>query len=469
MPYFPGSIEENIFDTISGLFSDDGYGSLGIDSLEPLACQMAQQAIIQLTGEQDDRPEIPVHPVQRAFCDSTALFREFTGGRGGGKALALDTLLPTPSGWTTIGEVQVGNQLFDERGVPCRVVAATDVMRGRPCFRVTFSDGASVIADAEHEWLTWDHAARKSLGRLGAKRRLPRDVPTKWRDLPQCQQRCLPRVVTTREIQRTLLYCGREKNHSVANCAPLVCPEIDLPIKPYTMGVWLGDGTSAVANITTPDPEVVEAVAADGYEIHKLACDQGKASRYRFSAPGSGLRNNPVNGQFYAPEINVLSRLRSLGITGKGNKRIPRRYLRASQHQRLELLRGLMDTDGYASNGRCEFTTVLHGLGKDMLELLVSLGIKAAMSVGRAKLNGKDCGPKYRIHFTPYVPVFKLPRKLANQGQPGNQYQRQLRRYIASVEPVESVPVRCVQVDSPSHLYLATRSMIPTHNSTLVG
>ena len=69
-----------------------------------------------------------------------------------GKALALDTPLPTPTGWTTMGSVQVGDTLFDESGAPCRVTAATNVMLNRPCYSVRFSDGSSIIADADHLW-----------------------------------------------------------------------------------------------------------------------------------------------------------------------------------------------------------------------------------------------------------------------------------------------------------------------------
>lgn len=71
-----------------------------------------------------------------------------------GKALALDTPLPTPTGWTTMGDVAVGDLLYDAEGRPTRVVAATDVMTGRPCFEVEFSDGSRIVADAEHQWLT---------------------------------------------------------------------------------------------------------------------------------------------------------------------------------------------------------------------------------------------------------------------------------------------------------------------------
>src|SRR5580693_6635996 len=72
-----------------------------------------------------------------------------------GKALALDTPLPTPDGWTTMGEVQVGDYLIDADGKPTRVVAATGVLQGRPCYEVEFSDASVIIADENHQWQTW--------------------------------------------------------------------------------------------------------------------------------------------------------------------------------------------------------------------------------------------------------------------------------------------------------------------------
>ena len=94
------------------------------------------------------------------------------GRPGSGKALALDTPLPTPGGWTTMGEVRVGDALLGPDGNPTRVVAATDVMRGRPCYRVEFSDGTVIIADAEHQWRTSTRASAMALagGRRGLER-----------------------------------------------------------------------------------------------------------------------------------------------------------------------------------------------------------------------------------------------------------------------------------------------------------
>jgi replicative DNA helicase len=113
-----------------------------------------------------------------------------------GKALALDTPLPTPTGWTTMGKVQAGDQLIDTNGHPTRVVAATEVLHGRPCYEVEFSGGDVIVADENHQWVTWSHLA----GDL---------VP--------------PQVVTTAEIRRTLR-CEpelRRSNHAVAITAPI--------------------------------------------------------------------------------------------------------------------------------------------------------------------------------------------------------------------------------------------------------
>jgi hypothetical protein len=125
-----------------------------------------------------------------------------------------------------------------------------------------------------------------------------------------------------------------------------------------------------------------------------------------------------------------------------------------------------MDTDGYVTDkGHAEFTTINARLAADFLELVTSLGMKAVVGTGRATLNGKDCGPKYRVKWTPHQPVFRLQRKLQRLRVDGHPRLWTRQRYICDVRAVPSVPVRCIEVDSPNHLYLASRSMIPTHNT----
>src|ERR1700749_152815 len=133
---------------------------------------------------------------------------------GVGKALALDTPLPTPTGWTTMGEVAVGDELLGADGQPTRVVAATEVMLGRPCYEVEFSDGTVIVADAEHQWLTEMRASRKSgeSAKVGYNR--------------YKNQRTFAAVRTTAEIAASLRCETKDRrlNHSVTNARALDLP-----------------------------------------------------------------------------------------------------------------------------------------------------------------------------------------------------------------------------------------------------
>lgn len=374
----------------------------------------------------------------------------FGGAKGGGKALALDTPLPTPTGWTTMGEVQPGDWLLDDQGKPCRVLAATEVMYDHPVYEVVFDDGSVIKADAGHRWLTFDLRERQMLLRRSDAFRERRRATRPSRGTGKKQwlaernrkrhYELLPpptgTVRTTHEIMETL----RRKvafNHAVPVAKAIDLPEAELPLDPYLLGCWLGDGGSYDGKITTADESIVQAFRESGFRVSQY-------DRYQYGI--IGLRT-------------VLGRLGLLR-----NKHVPVACLRASRQQRLALLAGLMDTDGTVlPDGQCEFYTTNPRLAQDIYELLVSLGIKCSIVEGRAKLNGKDCGPKYRIKFCPDFPVFRLERKLSKQRFGKSQTRRF--RYIVEVRPVSSEPVRCVQVDSPSHLYLAGRAMIPTHNS----
>jgi replicative DNA helicase len=155
--------------------------------------------------------------------------------------------------------------------------------------------------------------------------------------------------------------------------------------------------------------------------------------------------------------------LRSMGVLG--NKHIPAEYLRASEAQRRALLAGLLDTDGYAMpGGTAQFAVTSQRLAQGVLELVLSLGYRASMTIKPVRGRTPGSSTSYIITFTPDREVFRLRRKAVRQTA-GLKAARS--RYVTDVRPVPSVPVRCVQVDSPDHMYLASRSWIPTHNSTL--
>jgi replicative DNA helicase len=356
-----------------------------------------------------------------------------------GKALAVHTPLPTPSGWTTMGEVAVGDQLIGADGHPVTVVAATEVMHGRPCYEITFSDNETVIADGQHQWLTWDRPARRYDAQVrGRARTYACPVP--------------PRVVTTEQIAESLRCAtvDRRYNHAIALPGPLELPDAELPIPPYALGVWLGDGHSASARFTTADPEIVANVEASGLVV---VPQRGRfAFRMGFTPEGGG---------------SVEEGLRRLGVLG--NKHIPVSYLRASVPQRRSLLSGLLDTDGtVTTTGSVQLAVSNRELAEGVRELVVSLGYRCSMTTRRVKGRTEASSTCYLVNFTAPDDMFRLPRKqLLIKERLRHKPQRTRWRYITDVRPIAAQPVRCVQVDSADQLYLAGRTMIPTHNSTL--
>ncbi|HZN17361.1 MAG TPA: replicative DNA helicase [Micromonosporaceae bacterium] len=328
------------------------------------------------------------------------------GRPGLGKALALDTPLPTPDGWTTMGAVAVGGQLIGADGRPTTIVATSEVMLGRQCFEVELDDGGVVVADAEHLWRTTTRAGRQ-----------PRGEPT---------------TATTAEIAATLR-CPADGalNHAVANAAAFRLPGRDLLVPPYRLGAWLGDGHCAAARATPADPEMAMRVEADGI---------GAAA---------------------------TSRLRLLGVLD--NAHIPVEYLRSSESQRRELLAGLMDANGSVGpTGALHYHSPSSRLADDVRELVTSLGYRCSVSAEPEQGRSATAPLVYTLAFSTEDQVFALPRKQLVHKRRHRPARRGAapERFIVDVRPVPSVPVRCVQVDNVDHLYLAGRSMVPTHNST---
>ena len=332
------------------------------------------------------------------------------------KGLSLDTPIPTPDGWTTMGEIKAGGIVFDKDGNQTTVLAVSEV-KHLPCYRLTFSNGESIICDDEHRWLA-------TIGPNGAKAR-----KQGWP------------VYTVND-----LYAAKQRGDIVSMpvAGAIECGWQDLPIHPWSLGYWLGNGTAIDGNVTchTADrDEVVSRMRACGYDIGAVRQDP------RSLGCAVGMKGMRVA-------------LRAAGVLGA--KKIPLEYMRAPREQREALLAGLMDSDGHIdkSRGRAIFASTDVRLAEQVLELVCSLGETAVMSSRVQHGYGKDV-ECFRVAWTPSFCPCTLSRKARNFRT------RRIAQYrgVKSIEQIESVPTRCIAVDSPSKTYLAGRSMIPTHNT----
>lgn len=330
--------------------------------------------------------------------------------------LAMDTPVPTRDGWKTQGDLCIGDRVFDENGTLCTVKYLSSIMVERECFEVEFDDGTVIVADADHPWLTVDTRGQK---------------PSLYDSA----------IVTTSQIAESLRSPSGRLRHRIPLAKPLELPYVDLPIDPYTLGVWIGDGNSRRGSFCYHkyDAEIKNQIEANGFEVSSM--------------------NEQINVR-YCTVRGLRTKLREVGLLE--NKHIPSAYLRASKQQRLALLKGLLDTDGTCTKaGECRFYQKEEHIAKSVHELVIGLGIRANVH----KIINSNNEPLWIVSFksSKQMSVFNLARK-------GNRQrsfidQRAKARYIRDVRPCKSVPVRCIEVDSESHLYLVSRSNIATHNT----
>lgn len=361
--------------------------------------------------------------------------------RGHYKAVDVDEPVPTPSGWRRHGDLAPGDFVFGPDGKPTRVLARTEVFTDADCYLVTFDDGYTVVVSGDHLW-TVDMASRRRLpggGRDGTK-----SVTIDTRSLMA-------------EVERSRGAVGRVLPR-VPIAAPIEGAEAELPIDPYALGVWLGDGSKGSNRVVQSfdDADAMQAaLEACGVNVRR----QVHSNSVNLALDG-GVRGHKGSSPFIAA-------LRSLGIFGF--KRIPDAYLRASASQRWSLLQGLMDTDGSCdvNSGSCIFCNADGALAAQVLALASSLGLKASMHLRHGDYRGEP-RQYFQVQFlgTADRPPFRLPRKVARCVSRPVQQTRY--RRVVGVEPAATRPVSCIQVDRADGLYLIGSHYVTTHNSTVI-
>lgn len=349
-----------------------------------------------------------------------------------GKQIALDTIIPTPNGYTTMGEIKVGDDLFDEKGNTCRVVAKSNIDYSEQAYRITFKDGEVIEAGENHEWVG-EYTRGKN-------------------------KKC---IMTTGELYR-LPKDGGSYRFRIPLAKNIKVESADLPIEPYLMGYWLGNGNAVKPEITIKTEDIAGV-------LNNIICFYETSSLWENTGDSIVVR---------------IPALKQVLLKSFLDKVIPLEYLRASKQDRFRLLQGLMDSDGTISKdqGQACYCSTEKALSESVSELLWSLGIKNAISEAASTQRNNwskksaECGrcstgrTLYYVKFTAFddMIISGLQRKQKNDVR-RNKRTRSHFRYIDKIEPIKNRGMQCIQVDSPSHQYLIGRSFLPTHNSELAA
>lgn len=343
----------------------------------------------------------------------------------GGKALALDTLLYTPHGVTSIGECRVGDTILGADGLPTRITYKSEVFN-KPTYKIEFRDGRELVVCEDH------------LNQVLIKTPMT--------------QKLTERTLTTKELLQQPLFIegtGRPLVW-VEDIQPLQFAERDdTLVDHYTVGLLLGDGSIGFNKSSNSIPVVLTAHKDDWVTYEKEI-------PYALGNVIPDRRNSNV---IYRTVKGIGNMLYTQGLCSHGDfKKIPENYLYCPVHQRLALLQGLMDSDGNApTTGKCTFSSNSKVLVGQVMWLVRSLGGQAYFaSTGKEK--------HFRAVLWLGMPLFRLPRKLQNQKPP-----RYNRQPIVSITQVETVATQCIAVDNEDHQFVASEGLVRTHNTNIRG
>lgn len=366
-----------------------------------------------------------------------------------GNAQPMNALIATPEGWEKMGNMVVGDRVLTPFGTTTEVTGVYP--KGlRPVYRVTLRDGSTTEACDEHLWSIdrW----KSSITYLGGK-----DEAGKRRYVGGADGKTMERITEIVGTEDLKSRVDKGRQIDLPRIAPVVYPEADLSVDPYVLGAILGDGhvqSNGVVKFTCADPGTIEEIHRRGYVV---VDDTVRGER----KDGTGYRINGVN-----------ARMRDLAIAGKRSweKSIPEQYLFGSVEQRIDLVRGLMDTDGTISDsGEMEFTSTSHELAEGVQTLIRSLGGRVAINVkdkvmytSPNQVEPKQARPAHRVQNIrlPEINPFLLARKAERWRDRTRGFNR-----VVSVEYVRDDLVQCLRVADERHLYL-TDDFIPTHNTS---
>lgn len=341
-------------------------------------------------------------------------------------ALRLGTLIPTMRGMVPVESVKVGDEVFGPDGQRTCVSGKSDIFVNRKIYRVWTDDNAYLDVDGEHLWTV----------RLDRKRDLYRTYTTE--QIFARQSGALVRRLRGGDVEiRAEQVCTERRLPRLPDYEPVQYAAVELPLDPYILGVWLGDGHCGHAVVTMADDDAVIVRA----EIQRRGVRTStQTARYRF-----GL-------------LGIRPALKAIGVLQR--KHIPEQYMTASVQQRRDLLKGLMDTDGNVSvKGQCFFSQSNEAFARQVLQLVRSLGVKASICQVPAYLNGERHKDSWRVCF--YASdIACLPRKEERtlRGK------RSFGRYIRIEDLGITDSTQCLTIEREDGLFQAGDGYIVTHN-----
>lgn len=374
-----------------------------------------------------------------------------SAGSGVGKAAPNYTKIPTPNGWTTIGEIKAGDYLFDRFGKPTKVLAIYPQKEKKQIYKVYFKSGRVAECCNEHLWSYYSNLNDKN-----------------------------PNKLITSTLQEIIDNPKGLKNNkgayrwSIPVCEPVQYSEKILPIKPYIMGLILGDGSfrykesNKSFSFSSNDEELVKSIAINmGYNFYKK--HKGNDYSWYFESNFKNHKNVWVE--------DILKDYPELWDKKSEDKFIPKEFLYGSVEQRFDLLAGLLDTDGSIDKkGRINFTTISLALRDNVIELCESLGMTCSFLVDK-RTEKYTTGECYRIDIKA-IPeskkrMFKLKRKIELVYEYLNSNKRKERKDRDSIIKIEATgkytDMTCFYVDNDEHLFLMN-DYICTHNTrSMVG
>lgn len=350
--------------------------------------------------------------------------------------IAHDTLIVTPDGVRRHGDLRVGDEVYAVDGSITRVIELGDEVL-EDCYRVFFRGGGSVVCTGSHRFPVNVFKGRGRVAKIVTVREMMQNGLVYERALTRGKTKATKGGVSRYTTLPTPAVQGRE---------------LESKLDPWLFGMWLGDGDKDCPRITCGNEDVAWVES----RLNRLGVEHSKA------------RTNTAWRVWFGKGW-AKKWLRDEGVLN--NKHIPERWFTASLAQRRALMQGLIDSDGSISeNGACEFSVTNLRLADDVMRLAVSLGLMPSRTDNDACIYGRKAGVRAHIRFMPLESdqICLMPRKLARVKTFSERQHKTLFsrvRVIERIEPVATVPARCITVAHPSHQYLVGEHMVPTCNS----